>query len=99
MTRKRPAKRKFDWSEWSAKQGTLFVILCAFGAFFRYDVWVPVRTNMEKQSQTLDKQTEILASISDTQKQMRDETRVGIWRATEPPSPSELPKGIEPARE
>lgn len=85
-------EKKFDWSEWASKQGAFFVLLVAVGAFFRWDVWLPVRGTMEKQ-------TEILGRISETQVQIRDEQRRGVWRVTEPPTPSELPKGVPAARD
>lgn len=83
---------KFNWPEWAAKQGTMFVLLVVFGAFFRQDVWVPVRNALEQQ-------TQILHGISNVQVQIRDEQRRGVWRATEPPQPNELPKGVEPRQE
>jgi hypothetical protein len=31
--------------------------------------------------------------------EFRDDQRRGVWRSTEPPRPSELPSGVEPARQ
>lgn len=81
----------FDWKQWLAKQGFVSVLLVGVLIFFRQDVWVPVRS-------ALDAQTEILRGISTIQVQIRDDQRKGTWRSVEPPSPNELPKGVEPAK-
>ena len=80
------------WKLWLQKQGILAVILVGVLVFFRQDVWIPVRSALENQ-------TEILRGISNIQVQIRDDQRRGTWRSVEPPLPSELPRGVEPARE
>lgn len=53
----------------------------------------------EKMSTAIDSQTKLLQESTGYIKDVRDDQRRGVWRATEPPKPSELPKGVEPARE
>lgn len=83
--------KQSQWATWLQKQGITSVILVGVLAFFRQDVWIPVRSALENQ-------TEILGDLKNVQLQIRDEQRRGVWRATEPPAPNELPKGVEPAK-
>ena len=79
------------WKWIGEKLGIPALAMCILFAILHYDMLAPMNAREERSITSQESTARSLAALTEIQRGMAYDTRVGSWRVTEPPSPTSLP--------